>query len=283
MRAMEKIINQGRLLFAVAITAFGIENVVCTRFGVFSTTVYSGHTVLSVIPWVPAYAWLGYLAGVFLIAAGLSISANVRARLAAILLGILFLLCVLLRVTSIWVARTVSFEMLAMCGAALTLAGTLPAEGSHVQPWNSALDWLIKSGRFIFAIALVIFGIDHFLFLRFVAGLVPPWIPWHLFWSFFFGCAMVAAGVSIATKWVGVWGAALIGTMFLIWFIVLHIPRALGLAAAASAGAPRNPNEWSSAFIALAMCGGSWICALALSAEGSQKHFQKSAAEIISN
>jgi hypothetical protein len=128
----------------------------------------------------------------------------------------------LLRINAIWTVRTGSFELLAIGGAALTLAGTLPVEERYSQPWTSALDWLIKSGRFIFAIALVVFGLDHFLFLRFVASLVPPWILWHLFWAFFFGCAFMAAGVSIATKWMGEWGATLIGTMFLLWFFVLH-------------------------------------------------------------
>jgi hypothetical protein len=260
--------NKGSLIFAIAIVPFGVEHIVCVRFRAFNKTIYSGHEVVSVIPWVPAYHWLGCLTGLVLIAAGLCIAANVKARPAAILLGILFLLCVLLRITSIWTVRTGSFELLAIGGAALTLAGTLPVEERYPQPWNSALDWLNKSGRFIFAIALVVFDLDHFLFLRFVASLVPPWIPWHLFWAFFFGCAFIAAGVSIATKWMGQWGATLIGTMFLLWFFVLHLPRVSGLAGIA--GAPHNPNEWFSAFIALAMWGGSWICAWALSSQRPQ-------------
>jgi hypothetical protein len=260
--------KQGGLLFAIAIVAFGVEHIVCVRFRAFNNTIYSGHEVVSVIPRVPAYRWLGYVTGMFLIAASLCIAANVKARPAAILLGILFLLCVLLRITSIWTVRTGSYELLAIGGAALTLAGALPAEGNNPQPWRSSLDWLIKSGRFIFAIAWVVFGLDHFLFLRLVASPVPPWIPWHLFWAFFFGCAFMAAGVSIATKWMGQWGATLIGTMFLLWFFVLHLPRVFGLAGIA--GAPHNPNEWSSAFIALAMWGGSWICAWALSSQKPQ-------------
>jgi hypothetical protein len=86
--------------------------------------------------------------------------------------------------------------------------------------------------------------------------------------TLFFGCAFMAAGVSIATKWMGQWGATLIGTMFLLWFFVLRIPGLFGLAGIA--GAPHNPNEWSSAFIALAMWGGSWICARALSSQRPQ-------------
>jgi hypothetical protein len=137
----------------------------------------------------------------------------------------------------IWTVRTGSFELLAIGGAALTLAGALPAEDNNPQPWCRSLDWLIKSALCIFAIALVVFGLDHFLFLRFVASLVPPWIPWHLFWAFFFGRAFIAAGVSIATKWMGQWGATLVGTMFLLWFFVLHLPRVFGLAGIAGCAA----------------------------------------------
>jgi hypothetical protein len=65
------------------------------------------------------------------------------------------------------------------------LSRNFASRGRYPQPWNSALDWLIKSGRFIFAIALVVLGLDHFLFFRLVASLVPLWIPWHLFWGVF--------------------------------------------------------------------------------------------------
>ena len=140
---MENIVKQGRLVFAVAIIAFGVENLLCARYGVSSPKVFSGHTVLSVIPWVPAQAWLGYLTGLFLILAGLSVIANAKARLAATALGVFFLLCVLLRINFIWESRTVSFELLAMCGSALVLAGTLPSEARLAQPWKSALDALI--------------------------------------------------------------------------------------------------------------------------------------------
>ncbi|MGB0035837.1 MAG: hypothetical protein WBP79_10220, partial [Candidatus Acidiferrales bacterium] len=162
--------------------------------------------------------------------------------------------------------RTCAFETLALCGAAFMLAGTLPADGSHFQRWDGALD---KLGRILFAVSLVVFGTTHFLVLGFIAGLVPSWIPWHLFWACLTGAAFIAAGLSIVTKWMGRLGAALIGTMFLLWFFLLHAPRTLGLYAAG--GGLHNPNEWSSALIALGMWGGSWICAWALSTEGSHK------------
>jgi len=53
--------------------------------------------------------------------------------------------------------------------------------------------------------------------------------------------------------------------MFLLWFLVLHAPRV------ASYPKVLDPHEWSSAFIALGICGGSWILAWSLSANAIRK------------
>jgi hypothetical protein len=256
---VERVIQQGRLVFAVAMLALGAENLACAVLGLSESNVFAGRTVLSVIPWVPAHAWLGYLTGLILVASALSIIAGIKPRMMSIVLGSMFLFWTLLRIDTIFVARTVCFEMLALSGSAFHLAGIVPAEDSFGGPWKPISEGLIKSGRFLFAASSIVFGIDHFLFLRFVAGLIPGWIPFHLFWAAFTGAGFIAAGLNIATGWMARWAGFLLGTMFLLWFLLLHMPRVLGLAGIV--GAPHNPNEWSSAFIALAMCGGSWICA----------------------
>jgi hypothetical protein len=254
---MDKIVKQGRILFAIALVAFGVENLILVRFD---------PATAPVIPWVPG-PFLTCLTGLALLAAGLSIAAGIKARLAAILSGILFLLCVLLLQISRVAAlpfdvgvRTCAFETLAMCGSAFTLAGTLPAQGPFSPRWENAVKFLIDSGRFLFAASSVVFGVDHFLVLGLIVSLVPVWIPGSgLFWAYFTGLAFIAAGLSIATKWMARWAGALLGAMFLLWFLLLHAPRIVSF--------PRShdPDEWSSAFIALGMCGGSWICAWAFS------------------
>jgi uncharacterized membrane protein len=263
--SLDSIVKQGRILFAIAILALGVEHLVCAHFG---------QAVVPVIPWVPGHPWLAYLTGIALIAAALSIAANKKARLAAILLAIFFLVCdFVLQVPKVVAhpldiaIRTGAFEILAICAAALTLAGTLPVERPYPAPWESVVEVLIKSGLFLFAVCSVIFGIDHFLVLGFIASLVPAWIPGSgMFWAYLTAAAFVAAGVSMATKWMGRLAGILLGTMFLLWFLLLHSPRVMTY--------PRshNPNEWSSAFIALGMCGGSWICAWALSANRRSSH-----------
>lgn len=47
--------------------------------------------------------------------------------------------------------------------------------------------------------------------------------------------------------------ASLLGIMFLLWVITLHMPRV--------AHTPNNPDEWNSAFVALAMSGISFAVA----------------------
>jgi uncharacterized membrane protein len=251
MDKMEKIVKQGRVLLAVAIVAFGIENLICT---------YLKLTVRGV-PWYPHNPFLGYVAGAVFITAGVCIAISIRTRLTAMLMGILFLFCTLLLELPVMVARpmdlgirSVFFEGLALGASALTLAASLSAQDRRAERW----DRLLEVGPYLFGVSSIVFGIDHFLILAFIAFLVPAWMPWHMFWAYFTGAGFIAAGISIVIRKLDQWGAFWLGTMFLLWFLLLHAPRVL---IAFRAHDPNSPAEWSSAFIALGMSGGSWIVA----------------------
>lgn len=85
---------------------------------------------------------------------------------------------------------------------------------------------ITKLGHFFLAIPMVVFGIQHFLYAQFVSLLVPSWIPAPLFWTYFTGTALFAAGLGIiANVWSRV-AAALLGMMISVWVVILHIPRA---------------------------------------------------------
>jgi uncharacterized membrane protein len=140
-----------------------------------------------------------------------------------------------------------------MCAGALMLAQDFPQPGSR---W---LDAILACGRYLFASSLIVFGITHFLVLKFIGSLIPPWIKINptggVAWAAFTGAFMIVVGILIAVRWQSRIAAFLSGVMFLGWFLLLHLPRVL-----APAGM-HNPDEWQSAFIALAMCGISWIAA----------------------
>lgn len=272
---MERLIALGRWIFAVALIALGAENVICAWLRLYTKQVYDGQTVLAVIPWVPAHAFWGYLMGTILLASGLAIFTGIQARLMSVVLGSWFLLFVLLHSNAIIASRTAAFEMLFLSGSAFRLTATLPGEVLVSERRNLLLEVLTKSSRYFLAISCIVFGIDHFILLRFVASLIPSWIPFHLLWAAFTGACFLAAGLSFATRWLARWAGFWLGVMFLLWFVLLHMPRVLGLAGIV--GAPHNPNEWSSALIALAIGGGAWILAHSLSAEPI---FERQAAEL---
>ena len=245
------------MIFGVAIGALGVEHLVCANLAAQPFPARFHAIVIPVIPWIPAHPWLAYLTGAALLVAGLGILINAHARAGALIVGgILLGWDLILHVPRMvvvpenWGLRGEVCEMLALASAAFVLAGTLPrAEGSAGR-WDRAL---ANIGRVLFGVAAVVFGVDHFLALELIASLVPAWMPGHVFLASLAGAAMIAAGVSISTKWMGVLGAFALGLLFLLFVLTLHVPRVLA--------APRSPDEWSSALIALGMWGASWICA----------------------
>jgi putative oxidoreductase len=112
------------------------------------------------------------------------------------------------------------------------------------------------------AFALIVFGIGHFQVLTFIASLVPGWIPWHRFWTVFFGVAFISAGVSFATGYLQRWAALGVGLMFALWTVTIHLPALLNLLR--TPGATQDPDKWSDVFIVVALWGGSWALARGL-------------------
>ncbi len=104
-------------------------------------------------------------------------------------------------------------------------------------------------GRHFLPITVAVFGIDHFLYTDFVASLVPSWIPGALFWTYFAGIALIAAGVGMILGIQARLASLMLGIMIFLWFIILHIPRAIADPHSAKG------NEWTSVFEALAFSG----------------------------
>lgn len=117
--------------------------------------------------------------------------------------------------------------------------------------------------RVLVAISLIVFGVQHFIYGGFVATLVPAFMPGRLFWAYFVGMAFVAAAAGILTSMLARPAATMLGVMFFLFAVLLHIPRIIG--------SPKNGDEWTSGFVALAMCGGAWILANSTPLEEREK------------
>ncbi len=244
----------GRWIFAATTIAFGVEYLI---FG------YYLGGLPPMPPWAPGGAAGAYLVGILLVGAGLSMGSGFYARWSAIFVGVWFSLSVLFLhllhandVVHSGNDRTRALETLALGAAALVLAGMRPASRGVGAEEDASSAKLIAIGRWLFAFTLVIFGVQHFMYAQFIATLVTAWIPGHLFFVYFTGVAMIAAGLAIALKILGYWGALGMAAMFLSWVLVLHGPRVMA--------SLHNKDEWSSLFVALGMGGASLIIASAM-------------------
>lgn len=256
-RAIDALLSPGRAIFALAVIGLGIETLVCAHSVTFLYTGASGprFKAIPVLPFLPPIAWLAYLFGAILAICGAGLLVKRTERISAMAVGaLMFLGAVVLNapknaaVPGDMGLRTVVFEPLAIA----TLAWLLPGRGATPS-------WLARASRFLLAVSLIVFGVDHFLALVPIGTLIPPWIPWHVFWIAFFGAGFIAAGLSIGLNILPRWGAACLGLMFAIWVLTLHLPRVL-LGLYGGKG-PHNPDEWSSLLIAIALWGGSWALA----------------------
>jgi len=239
----------GRLLFSLAIIGIGIETLICSYVSSYSLGPY--YKVVPVIPWLPAIPILAYLVGALLVLCGAGLLFQRTSVVSSITLGAVMLLCGLAfdlprrpnLMSAEW--RTNVLEPITIG----SLAWLAPGLGGIPR-------WLHRASSYLLAFALIIFGIAHFQVLTFIASMVPGWIPWHWFWTVFFGVAFISAGVSFATGFLQRWAALGVGLMFALWFVTIHLPPVLNFFRIP--GATQDPDKWSDVFIVVALWGGSW-------------------------
>jgi hypothetical protein len=221
----------GRIVFAAAIAGIAAQNLVYRDFLVGFQPAPS---------WLPLRAVFAVIAGAVGLAAatgiatGRSVVGGARLQLALLaLLGAVFHVPLLVAHPTSGGAWAVACEVVALSGIAAMLA--LPAS---------------QAGRIVFAASLPLFGLFHFLYLDYIVSVIPGWIPGHTFFAIATGVALIAAGASLLSGWHARLAAILTTVMFGSWVVVLHVPRMIER---------RHADEWTSMFIATAMCGGAWL------------------------
>src|SRR5580704_3088876 len=80
-------------------------------------------------------------------------------------------------------------------------------------------------GRILFAIGIAAFGAQYLLHGSYLGGLppVPPWAPGGTIGAYLIGVFLIVAAVSIAAQWNARLFAALLGTLFLLCVVFLHL------------------------------------------------------------
>jgi uncharacterized membrane protein YphA (DoxX/SURF4 family) len=262
----------GRIVFAVAMMAFGVEELVIADFD---------PALMPVPSWVPAHAVLVYASGILLILTGLLIVFSKSAQPAAIVLGSIWLISLLLLdlpvllsnlSSGVWWTRF--FEVLAFCGIILVLIAALGEKHKDLPGATTKETRIAQVGAILYGISLPVFGVLHFIYIDYVASVIPNWIPGHTFWGYFTAIAFFAASAGIISGVKARLAAILLAIMYGLWVIMLHIP--LSLAAS-------NRNHWSSTFVALTMCGGGLLVAGQMIRRGQAETIQVMSAAVSSD
>jgi uncharacterized membrane protein len=252
---METLIKAGRLIFAIGLAGLGLLQFYFPGFRPVFIPSWPG--------WLPDPQFFIYLSSVGLIICAASIVFNFKPKKTHLILGYVFLALLLVFHIPVHIVQsttslggwTNTFKILAFSGSAFIVAGSY----AHNETDNSQLflQRLIPLGSIFFGIMMFVFGVDHFLYYQFVETLVPRWIPYPLFWTYFAGIVLIGAGVSfifrIKVKLIGI----LTSIMLFTWFLILHIPRAVTMPPDAD-----NGNEITSVFQALAFSGVALVIAL---------------------
>jgi len=125
-------------------------------------------------------------------------------------------------------------------GVAILIVGLVAARGAFVAAPGldkGGLDKLIVLGPALAAGSIASFGGEHLVIAKAIAQGVPSYMPWHLFWAYFVGVALLAAGLSLAVGKCVRWSAPSLSVMIGLFVLMLSLP--------AVVENPRNLLDWT--------------------------------------
>ena len=92
--------------------------------------------------------------------------------------------------------------------------------------WQKArgIEKVILFGPIFYAAPLAAFGTEHFTFKAAIASMVPPFIPWHMFWALFIGACFIVAALSMVTGILARLAASLVALNFFLFVVLMDFP-----------------------------------------------------------
>ena len=220
---------------------------------------------------LPGQHILAYVAGVWLVAAGLAILWRRSARIGAAASAIVYLIFV-----ALWLPRYYAgihalgwrIDVLVRHLFRARSTAMLVAPAAIVYASTASPDSLLQkraaiAARWMLGLPPVIFGLFHLIGIRVFASIVPHWMSFGYFWAALTGIAFILAGSAICSGIIDVLAARLLALMLLLFEVLVEIPPIFIR--------PHNQAAWGAAVYNLAAIGACWIFAEFLASRADRR------------
>ena len=243
--------NVSRAAFAVVMIALGIQGLVTGDLTAVWQPVPKG---------VPAREVLIYLCALVSLASGVGLLWRRAAPAAArLLLGYLVLWALAFRVPVILRAPATfppwdgCAETSVIVAAAWVLYARSAADWDRKRVGFATGEPGVRIARVLYGLAMIPFGLAHFIYAKETAAMVPVWLPAHVAWAYATGGAFLAAGAAVLTGVQAGLAAALsaiqIGSFtLLVWVPILAVGSA-------------NAFQRTESILSTALTAGAWVVA----------------------
>ena len=243
--------DMGRVVFALAFVALGL-------LGVFSRDFASVWQPVS--PDLPGRAFLAVVSGTVMALGG----AGLLWRRALVPAAFVMMMYTLLWVLALHVPRVIlapmhevtwggCAEIITLVAACWVLYASTATSGD--QPYVAALTGTqaLRMARIAFAVVLPLIGLEHMVYAKETADMVPAWLPYRMGWAYLTGSAHIAAGLAIALN---VWprlAATLEAWMMGGFTVLVWIPLVMAT--------PSQRFVWTGLLISTVITAAAWIVA----------------------
>lgn len=234
--------NAGRVVFAATMLGFGVQGFVRRDFAQVWQPVPAG---------LPGRTVLIFVCALVAVGTGVGLLWRRTATGAARLL-FLFLLAwlLLLRLPLLFVSFTVNVwysacETAVIVAAAWVLFVRGASDRDRRRFGFAAGELGVRVARWLYGVALIPFGLAHFLYLQATAPLVPAWLPAPVAWAYATGAAFIVAGLAILVGVLARWATVLSALQMGAFTLLVWVPIVVSGAA--------NPGQWGEFVVSWAL------------------------------
>ena len=116
---------------------------------------------------------------------------------------------------------------------------------------SAYVKWRVVAGAVSLAFFFILAGVQHVMFAPFVQGLVPRFVGFPYFWTYFAAAALLAGGIGMLVPRTRRLAFVMTGWMVFSWVFLVHVTLIFTV----------GPQEWMGVFEALGISG---VCLLQL-------------------